>query len=437
LSESLLRSAIETVFTQHAPLILALTPQEPPSHEPRQPLTLLFAELVVSETEPSLIAMMVSEEKRLSFGQPTAQAKEASGEPMASSDEQIGSRPESLRLVNAQLQNKVALLQATLGQAEQLSKQLQLANEELQAFNEELQVISEEFEVEKLEEETTSRELQVRLQEQIQARQQFEELNRLKDSFISIASHEIKTPLTSIMGNVQLALKHLSHLVPEGVTSPREQQLIQQALERCQRNSRRLTRLVNDLLAASRLPEHSLQLRFDHCDFPALVREIVEEQRQLTPDRQLALSLPEYPIKVLADPDRIGQVVTNYLSNALKYSPSNRMVRVILREEDQVVRLQVSDQGPGISLPEQERVWERFYRVPGIAVQNGSGIGLGLGLAICRFIIEEHGGQVGVESLPGQGATFWFTLPTTRQEKEDGVASRGVVMAAEVAEMNR
>ena len=77
------------------------------------------------------------------------------------------------------------------------------------------------------------------------------------------------------------------------------------------------------------------------------------------------------------------------------------------------MRLQVSDRGPGISLPEQDRVWERFYRVPGIAVQNGSGIGLGLGLAICRFIIEEHGGQVGVESLPGQGATFWFTLPTT------------------------
>jgi signal transduction histidine kinase len=70
-------------------------------------------------------------------------------------------------------------------------------------------------------------------------------------------------------------------------------------------------------------------------------------------------------------------------------------------------------------------------------VQNGSGIGLGLGLAICRFIIEEHGGQVGVESLPGQGATFWFTLPTTRQEKEDGVASRGVFMASEVVEMNR
>jgi signal transduction histidine kinase len=192
-------------------------------------------------------------------------------------------------------------------------------------------VISEEVEVEKLEEETTSRELQVRLQEQRQARQQVEELNRLKDSFISIASHEIKTPLTSIMGNVQLALKHLSHLVPEGVASQREQQLIHQALERCQRNSRRLTRLVNDLLAASRLQQHGLQLCFDHCDLPALVREMVEEQRQLTPDRQLALSLPEYPLKVLADPDRIGQVVTNYLSNALKYSPSDQMVRVILR----------------------------------------------------------------------------------------------------------
>jgi len=77
------------------------------------------------------------------------------------------------------------------------------------------------------------------------------------------------------------------------------------------------------------------------------------------------------------------------------------------------VRLLVRDQGPGLSLPEQKRVWERFYRVPGIGVQNGSEVGLGLGLAICHYIIVEHGGMVGVESVPGQGATFWFTLPIT------------------------
>jgi len=101
----------------------------------------------------------------------------------------------------------------------------------------------------------------------------------------------------------------------------------------------------------------------------------------------------------------------NYLTNALKYSAEDRPVEIGIEMEDWVARVWVRDAGPGIPSEEQDRVWERFHRVPGIEVQSGSGIGLGLGLHISRTIIERHRGHVGVESTPGVGATFWFTLP--------------------------
>jgi signal transduction histidine kinase len=326
---------------------------------------------------------------------------------------------ETLRLADEQLRTRVALLQATLEQAERLGEMLQVTNEELQTTNEELEITSTEIEMDNLELQTISQELRARLEKQQRARLQLEELNRLKDDFIGIASHEIKTPLTSILGNVQLAMRHMSRLASGDTEPTSEQQQIQHALQRAQVHVQRLTRLVNDLLDTSRIQSHTLQLCFDRCDLTTIVRNIVEEQRQLTPQQHLVLTLPQHPVKVWADADRIEQVISNYLSNAIKYNTSDQVVEVILQVEDHAGRLLLRDHGPGLSLPEQKRVWERFYRVPGIEARNGSGIGLGLGLAICRFIIEQHSGQVGVESMPGQGATFWFTLPITAQQAID------------------
>ena len=123
------------------------------------------------------------------------------------------------------------------------------------------------------------------------------------------------------------------------------------------------------------------------------------------------LRLPEQAVVVKADGDRIGQVVTNYLTNALKYAPAARPIEISLRQESDQARVQVQDQGPGLPPEEQERIWQRFYRVPGTEAQEGTGISLGMGLSICRSLITQHGGQTGVESAPGAGATFWFTLP--------------------------
>ncbi len=117
---------------------------------------------------------------------------------------------------------------------------------------------------------------------------------------------------------------------------------------------------------------------------------------------------------VFADADRLAQVVTNYVSNALRYSSPDQPVTVGLevdRLAEPAARVWVQDGGPGVPPEEQERIWERFYRVSGTPHRDGSSVGLGLGLSISRNIIERHGGQVGVDSVPGRGATFWFRLP--------------------------
>jgi signal transduction histidine kinase len=143
---------------------------------------------------------------------------------------------------------------------------------------------------------------------------------------------------------------------------------------------------------------------------------VVEEQRQAAPGRTIDLDMPAESVPVVADADRIAQVVTNFLTNALKYSPEDRPVAVGLRLEDGAARVWVRDQGPGLSAADQAHIWEPFYRVEGIAPQSGSGAGLGLGLHISKTLVEMHQGRVGVDSAPGQGSTFWFTLPVASSQ---------------------
>ena len=132
---------------------------------------------------------------------------------------------------------------------------------------------------------------------------------------------------------------------------------------------------------------------------------------QAARSRDIELVLPSVEVvPVIVDADRIGQVLTNYLANAFKFAPTDQVIAVRLEMEVGSVRVVVRDQGPGLTLEQQQLVWEKFYQVaaPG---HRRPDRGLGLGLAIAKAIIEEHHGQVGVESAPGQGATFWFTLP--------------------------
>jgi signal transduction histidine kinase len=188
-------------------------------------------------------------------------------------------------------------------------------------------------------------------------------------------------------------------------------------VEQAERQEERMDQLVNDLLDVSRVRAGKLELHLESTDLVGIVRETVGEIRRIHPDRMIQLTFPEEgQVPVRVDPFRLGQVLTNYLTNALKYSAADRPVAVDLAVEGQEARVAVRDEGPGIPAREQERIWERFHRVKGIEVQNGIGVGLGLGLPICRAIIEQHQGQTGVQSAPGHGSTFWFSLPLSPLE---------------------
>lgn len=242
------------------------------------------------------------------------------------------------------------------------------------------------------------------------------ETNRLMDDFIGIAGHELRTPLTTIKASVQLAKRQLIRMLKQELELQEEAvhyiTNVQGFLDRAERQVDMQNRLVNDLLDISRIQADRLELHPELFDLCASIQETVNDYRALSPERELKLTIEHAgEALVLADADRIRQVITNYLSNALKYSEASKAVEVGITQVDEMVRVYVRDQGPGLSIKEQQLIWDRFYRVRGVEVKSGSGVGLGLGLHICRTIIERQRGRVGVESQVGQGSTFWFMLP--------------------------
>ncbi len=158
-----------------------------------------------------------------------------------------------------------------------------------------------------------------------------------------------------------------------------------------------------------------LDLQLSPCDLATLVNRNAAAQQVAAPERRIVVEIPAEPVLVKADADRLDQVVSNYLTNALKYSPDDRPVAVRLEVVEGEAVVSVADHGPGLAQEELSRIWELFHRVPGIEVQSGSNEvngSMGLGLHICKQLIELHpGGSVGVESVIGAGSTFWFRLP--------------------------
>jgi K+-sensing histidine kinase KdpD len=250
------------------------------------------------------------------------------------------------------------------------------------------------------------------------------------DEFLGIASHELRTPLTSLNANVQMLAYWLG-----GQRGERDEETQADYAERAAQASAplvrrslssiaRLERLVADLLDASRVREKRLDLRLEPADLVAIVRDAVEAEQQAHPNRALRLDdVPMAPVVVMADADRIGQVVANYLSNALKFSLPDSPVAFVIQVKGDQARVDVTDQGVGIPEAEQAKIWDRFYRVESIEHQSGSRVGLGLGLYISRDIVERHGGCVGVRSTPGRGSTVWFELPLARGRRHGERAS--------------
>ena len=255
------------------------------------------------------------------------------------------------------------------------------------------------------------------LQEQAEARARelvLQETARQMDAFLGIASHELKTPLTSLKGNIQLAKRQLTQLKQGGAASEAAMATLTSLegfLDRAERQVNMQNRLINDLIDVTRIQTNQLNLQLECCDLVRIIREVVEDQRILVPARAIRFDPSTLQAVVVADADRVEQVLNNYLTNALKYSDADKPVDVFLTPEETMMRVEVADEGPGIAFGQQQHIWDRFTRVEGIDVLSGTGVGLGLGLYICRNLIERQGGQVGLKSEQGLGSAFWFTLP--------------------------
>jgi signal transduction histidine kinase len=224
------------------------------------------------------------------------------------------------------------------------------------------------------------------------------------DDFLSIISHELRTPMTTIKGNIQLAKMRLQFVMRSlpaedaGLFQMLEE--VHMMLERAERQANTQNRLIKDLVDSSRIQSGQLDLQEELADLGAITRDAMEDLQIAYPQRKIHLLAPEgESMHVLGDAERIGEVINNYVTNALKYSPEDRPIEVRLEKKDDKVRFSVRDHGPGLSSSEQAQIWGRFQRVKGIKRQRGFAVGMGLGLYICRAIIEQHQGEVGIESV--------------------------------------
>lgn len=220
-----------------------------------------------------------------------------------------------------------------------------------------------------------------------------------KDDFISIASHELKTPVTSLKASLQLLGKMQVDPKPEVLS-----RMIQQA----NKSMEKISGLISDLLNATKITEGHLQISRTSFKIVTLLANCCGHVRAEGKYEIIVTGDPE--LKVLADEHRIDQVVVNLVNNAVKYAPESKQILISAEKTGKMVKVCVTDHGPGITEDKLPYLFDRYFRVDTQGTQYS---GLGLGLYICSEIIKKHHGEIGVESKPGEGCTFWFTLPVT------------------------
>jgi signal transduction histidine kinase len=226
---------------------------------------------------------------------------------------------------------------------------------------------------------------------------QLRESERLKSDLVNTVSHELRTPLSGVLGFTKLLLTR------EFDTETRRHYLgIVDA------QARRLSSLIDDFLDVRKIEEGRFERAKELVDVGVLLRDEATLYSFQSNEHELALDVPETPLQVLGNPDRLRQVIGNLLSNAIKYSPQGGSVEVTAELDGDTVRVEVHDDGIGIPADQQSRIFTKFFR----ADASASGIpGTGLGLAVSRDIVESHGGQIGFVSTEGKGTTFFIELP--------------------------
>jgi two-component system, sensor histidine kinase and response regulator len=243
--------------------------------------------------------------------------------------------------------------------------------------------------------------------------EQLQQMDRLKSRFLSMASHELKTPLTSISGLSQVLLRRMRRRLEQGPPSDgewlAEQQGHVERLELLNSQTSRLGRLIDELLDVSRIESGKLEFLMAPVDVAELVQEVAARLQMTTSAHTIAVETDGDTGPVLADRDHLEQVLDNLVTNAIKFSPEGGTIRVSLRDAGEAVVLSVADPGVGIPPEQLEAIFDLFYQADD-PVSRRTG-GMGLGLYISREIVTRHGGRIWAESEPNAGSTFNVALP--------------------------
>ena len=232
------------------------------------------------------------------------------------------------------------------------------------------------------------------------------EANQLKDEFLLVAGHELRTPVTTIKAYAQILLRHVKQ-----AHEPAGWDRLTRILPRIDQEVNRLTRLINDLLDFGRLQAHSIELRRQRTDLVRLVEAAAARlEPQLLSQHRLRVDLPDHPIWAEIDVGRLDQALSNLLANARKFSPQGGQITITLQATDREARISVTDEGIGLPLEQRTKLFQPYFR--GTNAPAKSFAGLGLGLYVTRMIVEQHGGDIWAESQgEGTGSSFHLTLP--------------------------
>jgi len=230
------------------------------------------------------------------------------------------------------------------------------------------------------------------------------ELLSKKDEFISIASHELKTPITALKASLQLLRR----------MKDKPYEMTNVLVEQANKSMDRVTTLIENLLNANKITEGQLNLNKTSFCLAKMIEDCCQHVR--IDGIYSIITDGDTELTVYADCDRIDQVVVNFINNAIKYAPESKEIHVLIEKIDNQAKISIHDNGPGIPEDKIPYLFDRYFRADSGGMQFS---GLGLGLYISAQIIKRHNGQIGVESETGKGSTFWFTLPLSNQSEKN------------------